>query len=100
MVIAITKLAPGKLPKLSYKENLGTRISVWFGIACAIGFIFGGVTHAPVVTGVSVMGFVMSFAGIFIFSRIYGPERVDLEGCKTFADLSRLIAKGEVLAAT
>jgi hypothetical protein len=93
VIEVITKLAPGKMPLMKTKFNLGHRLSGW---ACLVGLltlVAGGILERPewIVAGCLVL--VFAFIAITVFSNLT-PAVVHLEGLETFGDLSRLIAAG------
>lgn len=93
VIEVIAKLAPGKMPLMKTKFNLGHRLSGW---ACLVGLltlVTGGILERQewTVTGCLVLAF--AFIAITVFSNL-SPAVVRLEGLETFGDLSRLIAAG------
>ena len=90
-VKAISILAPGKMPMMKTKLNLGHRLSGWACLAGLVSLIGGSLLEKPewTVVGCLVLGF--GLIAITVFSNL-PPAKVRLEGCETFADLSRLIA--------
>jgi len=73
------------------KLNLGHRLSGWACLAGLVSLIGGSLLEKPewTVVGCLVLGF--GLIAITVFSNL-PPAKVRLEGCETFADLSRLIA--------
>ncbi|MBI2928288.1 MAG: hypothetical protein HYY24_21675 [Verrucomicrobia bacterium] len=92
VVEMVTKLAPGKLPRMKTKSNLGHRLSGWACLMGLLTLVAGEISERPewTVTGCLVSAF--AFIAITLFSNLL-PARVHLEGLETFGDLSRLIAR-------
>jgi hypothetical protein len=91
MIETISRLAPGRLPIMKTKFNMGHRFSGWVCLTGLLSLIAGGMLKKPewIIFGCSAL--VLGFIAITAFSN-RPAAKVQLEGCETFADLSRLIA--------
>jgi hypothetical protein len=94
MANAILKLAPGRMPMMKLKSNLGLRFFAWMALVCLVVFIVSELLGAHFWSAASGMALLLSFIGVAVCSH-FPPARVQIEGLETFADLSRIIA-GEI----
>lgn len=94
MANAILKLAPGRMPMMKLKSNLGHRFFAWTALVCLVVFIVSEIFSAYFWSATSCMALILSFIGVAVCSH-FPPARVQIEGLETFADLSRMIA-GEI----
>jgi hypothetical protein len=90
---AVSKLAPGRMPKIRSRSNLAFKIFAWMALASLTVFIASEFVAAPLLSAVSCVTLILSFMGVGICSSL-PPAEVHFEGLETFADLNRLIAGG------
>jgi hypothetical protein len=91
LVEVVSKFAPGKIPVMKTKINLGHRISGWVCLSGLLALIGGGVFGKPDLILAACLILVFGFIAITVFSNL-PPAKFQFEGCETFGDLSRLIA--------
>lgn len=90
MVEAITKLAPGRLPVMTTKFNLGHKIGGWTCLLGLVALVLGWVLEFPELTVIGCLVFAAAFISTTFFSN-QPPAAVHFENLETFADLSRLM---------
>jgi hypothetical protein len=92
IIRAFIRLAPGRLPRLSGKANMGERICGWTFLAgLAILFTSGWITYSFPVLLADTFALLFGFLGLWIFSNL-PPARVSVDNVVTFGDFARIIA--------
>ena len=91
IIESVIKLAPGRLPLMTTKFNLGHKLSGWVCLAGLLALAAGGILEKPYWTVAGCLILMLGFVAITVFSNL-PPARVRLEGLETFGDLCRLIA--------
>jgi len=93
IISTIIRVAPGKMPAVKWRNNLGSKISGCFFLASILALGFASAFSKPAIEFLAVLCVALSFLAATAFSKL-PPKSVSIEGCETFADLSRLIATG------